>query len=205
MNNVFEPDGTALEHADCPITGTYSCWSNGTAGGSNWMFFNDDAECADTEKVTIDFKFALSDDQDASGNGAVELLVVRNQDSTNIAWFWVKEDISPIRMDFECDGTGTDFWNITVDTVYNIRVDVDTGGSGVANKCTIYVDTESSGDWGSGGVKSSGELTGSTTADTGVGGFNATDETLDQNFIVDDIAICDTIGGFLAAGTQCKR
>ena len=71
-----------------------------------------DGSCVDLAVATIDFVYAHALDKNYAAGSTIEIVIVKKSTSGNHSWFWVIETNN--RMDFQCNDTGTGFWNITL-------------------------------------------------------------------------------------------
>ncbi len=183
---------------DCPIGTTKSGWTTAIGGSINT--FGDGANCADvdTTDVTMDFLFRIPDAQ--SGTQSVDEIVgIAETGLSYLAGMTYRGLTNEVTLRCGQDTSSSGGCNISDDVTYNIRINY----NGDSVQGWLYVDTGS--EWGRGNVDSGACA---VTCDSADAADNAAtwkhqDRADDVSSIIDDVAICDATGGFLAQDVQC--
>jgi len=200
---AYEDDCTSTVYGHCPLAGSGANLKSGfTVGGGAGASMEFLGDCADTVKVTADFKLFFPEDLGNSSSPVVAGLTDTNNDEI----FTFQWQPSTERIHFRCGSGGSvvtsHTWlsGLSDNKPYNVRLNFD----GATTTCTYYIDTEFN-DWGAGGEMNNASNPLVSGQSTTVSGFFHTESYGGEavGSIVDDIGICDATNGFLVQGVKC--
>ena len=194
--NGYDDDYTANA-----LVGSNSGWTvgDGSTGGKAEMNIHDSNDCGATvDKMTIDFHLYLDAGSDTTLQNLFGVKIVGDQGMQGL---WKQ---STETLQFNCGEFGSyensgDLTGLSDDTHYHVRLNLDAANM----DCEWFIDTDASGDWGTGTVET-GTLNDASTGKSARGLYHfETTSVTGLSSVVDNIGVCDAADGFLPAGTKC--